>query len=297
MNRRIFLDWLGRAAGVCATLPLVEACGRHEGLPSGTARRLERIGLELYAVRDAMRADPEGTMAAVREMGYDDVELLWSFGNFGRTPAQVKATLEQTGLRAPSAHIAPELLQSDWSAALDDALLLGHEYLIVPSLPAETNTSLDAWKRWADIFNAAGSTARTAGVWLAFHNEPGHQGALDGEVPYDVFVQRTDPYFVRHQLDTGNMLMGGGDPLAYLARYRDRYFSFHLKDVVADRSRDTELGQGILDIRAFLAAIPDLAAKPVYVEQEGTADAMGAARRNCAYLRTLEFHAGAGETR
>jgi sugar phosphate isomerase/epimerase len=301
VNRRIFLDWLGRAAGACATLPLVEACGRHEGLPdagtSGTARRLDRIGLELYAVRDAMRADPEGTMAAVREMGYDDVELLWSFGNFGRTPSQVRATLEQTGLRAPSAHIAPELLQGDWSTALDDARLLGHEYLIVPSLPAETNTSLDAWKRWADIFNAAGSTARTAGMWLAFHNEPGHQGALDGEVPYDVFVQRTDPAVVRHQLDTGNMLMGDGDPQAYLARYRDRYFSFHLKDVVADRSRDTELGQGILDIGAFLAAIPDLAAKPVYVEQEGTADAMGAARRNCAYVRALEFHTGAGEAR
>jgi hypothetical protein len=27
----------------------------------------------------------------------------------------------------------------------------------------------------------------------------------------------------------------------------------------------------------------------VFVEQEGTEDAMGAARRNCAYIRSLEF--------
>jgi sugar phosphate isomerase/epimerase len=251
--------------------------------------KLERVGLELYAVRDAMRADPEGTMAAVRAMGYDDVELLWSFENFGRTPAQVKATLDETGLRAPSAHIAPELLLGDWEQRLNDARLLGHQYLIVPSLPAETNTSLDAWKRWADRFNEAGATARRAGVWLAFHNEPGHQKPLAGEIPYDVFVTRTVPTVVRHQLDTGNMLMGGGDPMQYLARYRDRYFSFHIKDVLPDRSRDVELGRGILDIRAFLASIPDIASTPVFVEQEGTEDAMGAARRNCAYIRSLEF--------
>src|SRR5256886_7779644 len=61
---------------------------------------------------------------------------------------------------------------------------------------------------------------------------------IDGKVPYDVFVERTDPKVVRHQLDVGNMVMGGGDPFAYLQRYRDRYWSFHLKDVVADRSRD-----------------------------------------------------------
>ena len=83
-------------------------------------------------------------MQAVRGMGYDDVELLWSFDNFGRTPAQVKATLDETGLRAPSAHIAPELLQGDWDQAIADATLIGQQYLIVPSLPAETNTSLDA---------------------------------------------------------------------------------------------------------------------------------------------------------
>src|SRR5262245_15160923 len=77
---------------------------------SRRAAKLERVGLELYAVRRAMRADPERTLAAVRAMGYDDVELLWSFDNFGRTPQQVRATLDHEGLRAPSAHMAPEII-------------------------------------------------------------------------------------------------------------------------------------------------------------------------------------------
>src|SRR5207245_817899 len=84
------------------------------------------------------------------------------------------------------------------------------------------------------------AAARRAGIWLAFHNESDHMTPIDGMVPYDVFVARTDPSVVRLQLDVGNMVMGGCDPFAYLQRYRDRYWSFHLKDVVADRSRDTE---------------------------------------------------------
>lgn len=251
--------------------------------------RLSRIGLELYSVRDAMRRDPERTLAAVRAMGYSDVELLWSFGNFSRTPQQVRASLDHEGLRAPSAHVSPAAILVGWQRSLDTAKMLGHEYIIVPSFTADTDRTLDDWREWADRFNEAGAVARRAGIWLAFHNEPDHMKPIDGVVPYDVFVQRTDPSVVRLQLDVGNMAMGGGDPFKYLTQHRDRYWSFHIKDVVADHSRDTELGRGILDLRRFLAAIPDLDKKPVYVEQEGAADQLASARLDYQYLSKLEF--------
>lgn len=257
--------------------------------PDGMSSRLARIGLELYSVRDAMKADPERTLARVRSIGYDDVELLWSFQNFGRTPAQVRATLAKEGLRAPSAHVAPEALLDGWERGLDDARLLGHEYLIVPSLPAGDERSLAKWLEWADRFNERGAVARKAGIWLAFHNEPGHMKPIGGQVPYDLFLEHTDPAVVRHQLDVGNMAQGGGDPLRYLTRHSDRYFSFHLKDVVADGSRDTELGTGRLDLRGLLAAIPGLADKPCYVEQEHPQNALASARRNYEFLRRLDF--------
>ena len=253
------------------------------------ARRLQRVGLELYSVRDAMKLDPERTLAAVRAIGYSDVELLWSLGNFGRTPAQVRASLDTEGLRAPSAHIAPESLLDNWERSLDDAKLLGHEYLIVPSLPAATKASLDEWKRWAEHFNRAGEKARAAGLWLAFHNEPDHMHPIGGVVPYDIFLEKTAPPLVRLQLDVGNMRLGGGDPAAYLARHTARYHSFHLKDVVADGSRDTELGKGTVDFRRLLAMIPDIDRKPCYVEQEAAADPLASVKEDFAYLSRLEF--------
>jgi len=250
---------------------------------------LTRIGLELYSVRDAMRRDPERTLAAVRAIGYTDVELLWSWGNFGRTTEQVRAALDREGLRAPSAHISPTVVLVGWERSLAIAQRLGHEYLIVPSFTLDTARSLDDWREWADRFNTAGAAARRAGIWLAFHNESEHMRPIDGTVPYDLFVERTDPALVRHQLDVGNMVMGGGDPLLYLQRYRERYWSFHLKDVVADHSSDTELGAGTVDFRRLLAAVPDIERKPCYVEQEGAADPLASARRNYEFLRKLEF--------
>ena len=279
MKRRTFIQTIGAAA----------AGGFLPPLPRRSADQLQRIGLELYAVRHAMARDPERTLAAVRAIGYTDVELLWSMGNFGRTTAQVAATLQHEGLRAPSAHVSPAVILVGWERSLETAKVLGHEYLIVPSFTPDTTRTIDDWLEWADRFNAAGAVARRAGLWLAFHNEPNHIKPIEGIVPYDAFVARTDPSVVRLQLDVGNMLMGGGDPMRSLERYRDRYWSFHLKDVVPDRSTDTELGRGTFDFKRFLAGVPAINDKLCYVEQEGPADELAAARSNFQYLRQLTF--------
>src|SRR5213082_3931388 len=93
-RRRDFVKTLG-AAALGSALPARAPTPRPRA-----PRTLGRIGLELYSVRDAMHKDPERTLAAVRAMGYTDVELLLSFGNFGRTTEQVRAALDREGLRA-----------------------------------------------------------------------------------------------------------------------------------------------------------------------------------------------------
>ncbi len=287
MPRRSFLAALG--AGAVGSGALLASRAAWAG-PGGTrAGGLDRIGLALNAVRTAMKENPEKTLAAIRAIGYTDVELLWSFNHFDRSPQQVKATLKAEGLTATSAHLAPETLLSEWSESLRTAKMLGHQYLVVPSLPSETKRSINAWKIWADRFNVAGEEARRAGIWLAFHNEPDHLRKVEGEIPLDVFLARTEPKFVRFQLDVGNLLMGGGDPMVYLNRYKDRVGSFHLKNVVADKKADTELGVGVFDLRAFLAAVPELAKKPCFVEQEGAVDELASAKTNFEYLRALSF--------
>ena len=253
------------------------------------AAKLDRIGIELYAVRNAMRAAPELTLEALAKIGYTDVELLWSFKNFGQSLTELKASLKATGLKAPSAHMAPETILTEWEQRCAEAKELGMTYLTAPSLPSEANKSLEVVKLWANRFNNAGEVARRYGLWIALHNEPNHEKPIMGRKPMDVFLAETDPKFVRFQLDVGNMLMGGGDPLAFLQQYRDRCWSFHLKNVVPDRTKDTELAKGVFDLRALLAAVPQLDKKPCFVEQEGSGAELTSARENYEYLRGLSW--------
>jgi sugar phosphate isomerase/epimerase len=283
MDRRAFLTSLGLAAAgsqlACASVAQSAAPGR----------RLRRVGIQLYTLRDDARRDLEGTLAAIAAAGYKDVELLSSMNNFGMPPARLRQVLDRLDLRAPSTHVGVAEL-NDLDRQLADAATLGHQYIILASLPGNERT-LDDYKRWADRLNELGRRSLTHGVWIGFHNEAYDFPPIGGVVPYDVLVERTDPALVRLQLDTGNMAMGGRDPLEYMKRYGARYWLFHIKDAPSlGAPTDTELGKGVVDFKRLLAGIDHIDDKHLYVEQETYPGApLDSARRDYAYIAGLTF--------
>ena len=272
-------------------LPSALGCAlRRSAGPVERVGRVERIGIQLYTLRDAARADLERTLGEIAAIGFREIELLDSMQNFGMPAARLRQVLDRLQLRAPSTHIDTAAL-NDLPRLIGDAQTLGHEYVIVASLPDEGRATLDDYRRWADRLNTAGETVRRAGLWLGFHNEAWDFKAIDGQVPYDVLVERTDPARVRLQLDTGNAALGGSDPLAYMDRYSDRYWLFHIKDAPQlGADHDVELGKGVVDFRRLLARAGSLAGKHVYVEQETYPGApIDSVRRDYAYLSSLTF--------
>jgi sugar phosphate isomerase/epimerase len=254
-----------------------------------STRRLNRIGVQIYSLRDAAARDLDRTLADIAAIGYTDVEMLGSSGNFGTPPLRVRQMLDRHGLRAPSTHIASAALD-DIEKHLDDAELLGHDYLVVASVPTVEPRTVDHYRHWADRMNEAGLNARARNRWIGFHNHADDLVEIDGVVPYDVLLDRTDPTVVRHQLDTGNIAMAGRDPQHYLERYGPRYFLFHLKDV--DRSNamhDVELGHGIVDFRRILASTEDIDEKLFFIEQETSSTSLESLRRAYSYMTTLDF--------
>ena len=163
MDRRAFLTSLGLAAAgsqlACASVAQNVATGR----------RLRRVGIQLYTLRDDAKRDLERTLADIAGAGYKDVELLSSMNNFGMPPARLRQVLDQNGLRAPSTHVGVGEL-NDLDRQLGDAATLGHKYIVLASLPGNERT-LDDYKRWADRLNDLGRRSLTHGVWIGFHNE------------------------------------------------------------------------------------------------------------------------------
>ncbi len=121
-DRRAFLETMTGAAlaAIVPGSPLRARRSRH---------RLDRIGLQLYTVRDEMKKDLEGTIAKVAGIGYKEVEFA---GYFGKSPADVRAILDRNGLAAPSAHVSID--PDKWPQALDAARVIGHRYVVDPKL-------------------------------------------------------------------------------------------------------------------------------------------------------------------
>jgi sugar phosphate isomerase/epimerase len=285
MHRRDFITTLGSAFA----LTQLGCAARSSTLGPGT-RRLRRVGLQLYSLRDDARRDLERTIADIASAGYRDVELLGSMNNFDMPPSKLRALLDRNNLRAPSTHVGGDALDN-LQRQLDDAQTLGHEYITVASLPIAKPRKLDDYRRWADRLNEAGRIARERRIWIAFHNHADDFVVSDGQVTYDVLAERTDPSVVRLQLDTGNLAMAGRDPMEYMKRFGERYWLFHIKDVPRlGAESDTELGKGIIDFRRLLASIDRIEEKHLFVEQEtypGTP--LDSVRRDFAYISRLQF--------
>lgn len=285
MNRREFLTALGLAAvgtnSACASVGSAAATG---------SRRLKRVGIQLYTLRDDARRDLEGTLVNIAQAGYKEVELLSSMNNFGMPPARLRAILDRNGLVAPSTHVEPGIFDN-LDPQIEAAKILGHQYLIVASLPDGEKLGLDDYRRWADRFNEAGARALRSNIRVGFHDEAWDFRTINGTTPYDVFVERTDPSVVALQLDTGNAAVGGKDPLVYMQRYGKRYDLFHIKDAPSlGADHDVELGKGIVDFRRLLAMIDRIDEKHLYVEQESYPGApLDSVKRDYAYISQLEF--------
>ena len=66
-----------------------------------TPRPAGRVGVQLYTLRGVMAEDPDRTLSAIAEIGYEEVELA---GLYGMSAAEMRAKLDAVGLRAASSH-------------------------------------------------------------------------------------------------------------------------------------------------------------------------------------------------
>jgi len=256
---------------------------------AGGARRLERVGIQLYTVRQQMRADMPATIAAIAAMGYKEVEFA---GYFGRTAAQVREMLNSNGLASPSTHIGFDAMKTNWDKTYDDALAIGQRFITVPSPPNGTTATVASWQRVADDFNQAGERARARGLTLAYHNHGSELRAMDGTTPFEVLVTRTDPRFVALQMDVFWTVQGGGDPMALLRRFPDRFAMLHIKDSGgAPEHRQVDVGAGTINFASLLAldASQRGAVKHVFVEHDQPSDPMQFARTAIAHMQKLEY--------
>lgn len=281
-TRRTFLATLGVAAiGIASRDALAD------GILLAPHRKLKKVGLQLYTVRDLMKADLPGTLRKVAQIGYKEVEFA---GYFGRSPAQIRALLKQNGLTSPSSHIGLDILEKDSVRAFADAKAIGHQWVTMPYIPEERRKTVDDWNKIIDLLNQLGPQAKAAGLRLAYHNHDFEIRPVDGVRPLDMMLSKTDPALVDFEMDLYWVVFGGGDPLDFFNRYPKRFALVHVKDSAGPPdNKMVDVGKGTIDFPKIFAQSDKAGIKHYFVEHDQPADPIATIRNSYKYLSTVRF--------
>ncbi|OLD19663.1 MAG: sugar phosphate isomerase/epimerase [Acidobacteria bacterium] len=289
MDRRTFLGTM--TAATLLTRRLAFAADDH---------KIDKIGLQLYTVRDLMKQDFDGTLAKVAAIGYKEVEFA---GYFDHSPKDVRAAVDRRGLTAPSAHIDYKSLGEKFPEVIEAAKVVGHEYLVNPWIEEEIRKQPDGWKHAAETFNRAGEACKKAGIQFAYHNHWFEFLPVNGKLPYDLLLTECDPNLVKMELDLCWITVGGQDPLKYFDRYPGRFPLVHVKDVkrvppvTAGGAQDfgssmkdmTEVGSGIIDWKKIFAQSDKAGIKHYFVEHDNPKKPLESIKKSYDYLASLRF--------
>jgi sugar phosphate isomerase/epimerase len=281
-TRRTFLATLGAAA-----LGIASRDALADGILLAPKRKLKKVGLQLYTVRDLMKADLPGTLRKVAQIGYKEVEFA---GYFGRSPAQIRALLKQNGLTSPSSHIGLDILEKDSVRAFADAKAIGHQWVTMPYIPEERRKTVDDWNKIIDLLNQLGPQAKAAGLRLAYHNHDFEIRPVNGVRPLDMMLDKTDPSLVDFEMDLYWVVFGGGDPIDFFNRHPKRFAMVHVKDSAGPPdNKMVDVGKGTIDFPKIFAQSDKAGIKHYFVEHDQPADPIATIRNSYRYLHALRY--------
>lgn len=320
-HRRHFLKSAAAILAGNILSPGLNAQGAHGG-----KRGLEKIGIQLFSIPRLAEKDFTGTMEMLARIGYEEIEFFgpYSFsspddkerwkavapsvgfsgsGFFGRTAKEVKKILDDNGLSAPSMHTGMDSLTNAMDGLAEAAHALGTKYVILPSAP--TQPDLDGYKMLADNFNKIGEEARKRDIHFSYHNHGNGLKPIDGTIPFDLILDRTDPDRVFFQIDIYWMTAGGVDVCEYLDKYPGRFRLMHVKDMAkdvrfsgdgGDPQQWIELfpylenaGEGVLDLEKILSSAKRSGVEHFIVERDLAPNPEDDLRRSFTYLKGVEL--------
>ena len=301
LSRRAFLE---RGSLALAAMSVSARAAEAQTGPLG-----KPIGIQIYTVREAAAKDLPGTLRALADIGFREVELA---GIPAISAANLRKVLGDTGLTTPSMHASMADLQGRLQEHIDYAKGVGAQYLVCsfpwtadsrfrtnPSqavVSLATGITLDDWKWNAEQLNKIGTVAAKAGLSCGYHNHNMEFRSYDGVVAYDELLRLTDPKLVTMEMDLAWVVTAGVDPLKYLRKHAERISMLHVKEVRKNlrtsvdklEAQTTEVGSGKIDWKQLFGAMDPKRIRHYFVEQENfERSSIDAVRISFDYLRSI----------
>ena len=192
------------------------------------------VGLQLYSVRKESEKDFPKTIKAVAKIGYEGVEFA---GYFNHDAKELRKILDDTGLKCCGTHTQlADLAPEKFAATMELNQILGNKYIIVPWLGEEMRNTEQAWLNTVKLFNELAEKVKEHGMRLGYHNHTFEFESIGDKMPWDIFAENTNADIIL-QLDTGNLMQAGVEPVSFLKKYPGRTLTIHLKEYSATNDK------------------------------------------------------------
>ncbi len=191
------------------------------------------VAYQLYSARDLVQQDMKAVLQQVKAIGYDGVEFA---GFFGLPAEQVKAMLDDVGLKAVSSHVPIQLMQADMFGTIAYHQKIGCPYIAIPYLDEHDRPGSAGFAGIIRFISRFGKLCSKAGIQLLYHNHDFEFVEVSGIFGLDFLYEAVPAECLKTQIDTCWVKYAGVNPAEYVMKYAGRAPVVHLKDYVGVRS-------------------------------------------------------------
>ena len=278
ITRRDLLK-LSVGAAAASALPV----GWTKALAEQSAKKVP-IGLQLYSLRDVAPKDVPGTLDAVAKMGYQGVEFA---GYYGLKAEELRKMLDKSGLLCCGTHTGIDTLADNAiKATVEFNKTLGNKYLVIPWLDPKTfMSSIAALQDTAKKLTDLADKVKDAGMRVGYHAHGCDFQPVADRIPWEVLFSHAGPNVIM-QLDTGNCLSAGNDPVAILKKFPKRAATVHLKEWGG--APDAPIGEGKVPWKDVFEVCETIGGTEWYiVEHESSKNPMDSVKQCLENLRKM----------
>lgn len=234
--------------------------------------KINQVAAQLYTIREHIQKpeDIKTSLKKVRAIGYEAVQVS---GMGPISEEELVKICEGEGLVICATHENPQTILAEPQRIVERLNKLKCRFTAYPNPGGITLNSLEDVKQLAQKLNNAGKALSEAGKVLTYHNHHMEFRRFSGQLTLDVIYNDTDPRYLQGEIDTYWVQYGGGDPVGWCKRLKQRLPLLHMKDYMItpeNKPTFTEIGNGNLDWKAMVPAAEESGCQWFIIEQDTT---------------------------
>lgn len=258
-------------------------------LAQAAAPATQRLGLQLWSVKDEIKQDFEGTLTRIGQLGFQGVEFAGEFGPYKDNAAGLRAFMDKNKLQCAGAHVHFDQLTPDRIEATTAFYkTLGCSSLVIPM--DKRGASVDGSAQMSRELSSLSAQLAPKGMRIGYHNHAQEMAGAVGSTPWDVIAQNTPKGSILQQ-DVGWTTYAGKDPVAYVNKYPGRTVTTHFKAKIAQGTTGGTpiIGQDRTDWPGLVQAVRRVGGTEwIIIEQEEYPNGMGQLETVAASLKGLQ---------